>query len=111
MGEREERLARNEALFRELNERMKEISESLAPGEAIPTLEIFCECGQADCVEKLVVVFRDYEAVRAKAEQFLVADAHDIPDVERVVARATGYWVVEKHEEEATIARQTDPRG
>lgn len=110
MGEREERLARNEALFRELNERMKEISQSLAPGETIPALEIFCECGQVDCIEKLVVPSGEYEAVRAQPERFLVATGHEIPDVENVVEREDGYLIVEKQEEAAAIARQTDPR-
>jgi hypothetical protein len=110
MREWEERLARNEALFRELNERMKEISQSLAPGETIPALEIFCECGQADCIEKLVVPFSEYEAVRSRPEHFLVATGHDTPEVETIFAQRDGYSIVEKHEEEAGIARQTDPR-
>jgi hypothetical protein len=110
MGEREERLARNEALFRDLNERMKEIAHSLTPGEPMPVLEIFCECGQAGCVEKLVVPIEEYEAVRAHPERFLVARGHEFVEVENVVGQANGYSIVEKHEVEAAIARQTDPR-
>ena len=110
MGEREDRVARNEALFRDLNERMKEITESLTPGEPTRALEIFCECGSAECIEKIVVPTPEYEATRAYPERFLVARGHEIPDVERVVEEHTDYSVVEKHEEEAAIARETDPR-
>jgi hypothetical protein len=110
VAEREERIARNEALFRDLNERTKEIAASLTPGQSPRVLEIFCECGQTDCIEKIVVSAPEYESVRAKPEWFIVATGHEILDVEDVVSTAESYSVVEKHEEEATIARQTDPR-
>ena len=110
MTAREERIARNEALFRDLNERTKEITESLTPGDPPPVLEIFCECGQADCVMKLLVSTNVYETVRGHSEQFLVAQGHDIPDVEHVVERADDYLIVAKHAEAAQIARETDPR-
>jgi hypothetical protein len=41
---------------------------------------------------------------------FIVAAGHEIPDVERVIRSLNGYVVVEKHEEEAQLARLTDPR-
>jgi hypothetical protein len=110
MGDREERIARNEALFRDLNERTKEIAESLTPGQPPRVLEIFCECGKADCVEKVALAMNEYEAVRANSTRFIVAAGHEIPDVEDVVAREDGYCIVKKHEEEAAIAREVDPR-
>jgi hypothetical protein len=110
MTEREERIARNEALFRDLNERLKEITESLTAGDNHNTLELFCECGTLDCMEKIRVPVQTYERVRAVPERFLVAPGHDHLDVERVVERLEKYWLVEKHEEEAEIARQTNPR-
>ena len=110
MGDRDERVAHNQTLFRELNERLREITETIAPGDA-GALELFCECGRADCMEKIHVPALAYEAVRARAELFVVAPAHDVETVERVLERADGYWIVEKHEEEAQTARDTDPRG
>ena len=110
MSDRKERIARNEALFRDLNERTKEITESLTPGDPPRVLEIFCECGQADCVMKLLVSTNVYETVRAHSVQFLVAEGHDVPDVEHVVERTDDYVIVAKHEEAARIARGTDPR-
>jgi hypothetical protein len=110
MSDRKERIARNEALFRDLNERTKEITESLTPGDPPRVLEIFCECGQADCVMKLLVSTNVYETVRAHSEQFLLADGHDIPDVEHVVERTDDYLIVAKEAEAVQIARETDPR-
>jgi hypothetical protein len=109
--EREERIARNEALFRDLNERLKEITETLTPEDDATVLELFCECGSVDCMEKIRVPLEHYEGVRATPERFLIAPDHDIPEVEDVIDRPGPYWVVEKHEEEAQIARAMDPRG
>ena len=109
MTAREERLAINETLFRDLNERVQEVVTTLAL-EVPNALEIFCECGSADCVAKITLSLAEYEEVRAHPERFLITPGHEIPDVEDVVGRRTGYWVVEKHEEEAQIARERDPR-
>ena len=109
MTGREERIARNEVLFRDLNERLREVVTSIS-GEAPDLLEIFCECGAEQCMARITVQARQYEEVRSRPERFLVAPDHDVPDVESVVACHDRYWVVEKHPEEAQIAREEDPR-
>ena len=48
MSRREERLARNEAFFRELNERL----EAVTPDSA-EELVVVCECADEDCVQRL----------------------------------------------------------
>lgn len=106
MEEREERIARNEALFRDLNERMKEITESLSAGDLSSALDSFCECGSTDCMEKIRIAPDEYERVRAQSDRFLIAPGHDLPEVEDVVKRLESYWIVQKHEEEARIARE-----
>ena len=111
MGQREDRIARNEALFRDLNERMRQISESMSGGDPPATFEIFCECGAVDCMEKFGVPLSEYEAVRSHPERFILAAGHDSPEVERVVSTLDGYVIVEKHEEEAAIARESHLRG
>jgi hypothetical protein len=45
MAESLQQLARNQTLFREVNERMSELLEA----GACPT-EFLCECGQTDCI-------------------------------------------------------------
>lgn len=109
MTEREARIALNETLFRDLNERVQQVVTTISP-EVPDALEIFCECGSADCVAKITLSLATYEEVRAHPERFFIAPGHEIPDVEDVVERRTGYWVVEKHAEEAQIARNRDPR-
>jgi hypothetical protein len=106
---REERVALNEVLFRDLNERVEQIVTTLA-SERPNELEIFCECGTGDCVAKLTLSLADYEGVRAHPERFIVAPDHDTPNVEKVFEKRARYWIVEKHEEEATPGRELDPR-
>jgi hypothetical protein len=109
MTGRDERIALNEVLFRDLNERVEQIVTTLA-NERPDKLEIFCECGTGDCVAKLTLSLIDYGGVRAHPERFIVVPDHDTPTVERVIEKRAGYWIVEKNEEEATLARELDPR-
>jgi hypothetical protein len=100
----EERAARNEALFREVNEQV----ESLADGEGAET-KFLCECSDDRCTERLDVPRAVYEAVRAHPRRFLVLPGH-ADDFEHVVEHAAGYAVVEKEGRAGEIAEQTDPR-
>jgi hypothetical protein len=108
---RRERLARNEALFREVNERVSELAEGFIATEGRSLLEFVCECGQADCTQPLELTREEYESVRADPRRFLVAAGHVIPDIESVVEQREGYTVVKKRDgSPAEIAIATDPR-
>lgn len=112
MGAREERLAGNEALFREVNERVAEVAEDLLSVEVTADpLKFNCECGRETCAEQIEMTLVEYEAVRASPIRFAVTPGHEVPDIERVVERYPNYLVVEKQDEEAEeVARETDPR-
>ena len=108
------RLAKNEALFRQVNERISEISQELAPGTPNPELidGLICECSDPGCLERIgPLTIAEYEGVREDARRFIIAAGHQAADVERVVDRQPSYWVVEKHEgPPAEVARERDPR-
>jgi hypothetical protein len=109
MEDRERRIGENEAIFREVNERVRDTNETfdVRIGEA----EFVCECGSAACTGHVRMRLEEYERVRADPATFLVLPRHDEPDVEIVVERHDPYWVVRKHEGEAeAFARRTDPR-
>jgi hypothetical protein len=112
MGAREERLARNETLFREVNERVAEVAANYIEVETTSDpVEFTCECGRADCAEPITMTVLEYEAVRALPTRFAVVPAHEQPEVEIVVERHPSYVVVEKRQEDAQeVARETDPR-
>jgi hypothetical protein len=108
---REERLARNEALFRGVNEKVKQVKQDLPSGEGEAFVDFICECGSDGCVEQIQLTLSEYEAVRSDPTHFAIKPGHDSPEVERALEDNDRYVVVEKHEEEARIARSTDPRG
>jgi hypothetical protein len=110
VGERERRLARNETLYREVNERVSELAEQFE-AETDSPVGFICECGAADCTEPIPMILAEYEAIRAEPTHFAVLPGHELPEIESVVERHLAYLVVEKREEEAQgVARETDPR-
>jgi hypothetical protein len=105
---RVERAARNEALLREVNERMEELATTFQ--ETAGTTVFACECADLSCVDPIHVTLDEYEAIRSDSNQFLVVPRHVIPDVEKIVREAEGYVVVAKIAEGALIAAETDDR-
>lgn len=106
---RRERVGKNEALFRQVNERLKEIGEGFSL--VTESADFVCECGSASCASPIRMTLAEYEQVRAEPELFFVLPGHGIEDVESVVESRGSYDVVRKHDGEAArIARETDPR-
>jgi len=109
MDERERRLALNEAMFREVNERVEDMTKTFDSQTA--TIEIFCECGDPACTERISVPNDVYERVRADATHFLLRPGHEDSTVERVIETHDSYAVVEKEGEAVErVVEQTDPR-
>lgn len=109
----EERRAQNEAVFRDLNERVKEIDERLEPngiGAPAAQLEFLCECGDLDCATRFVMTRPEYEAVRQHPSQFVVIPEHVDERIEEVVEIRPGYVIVSKDGDAAEVARETDRR-
>ena len=109
MDERERRLGLNEALFREVNERIEDVNQALGPMTS--ELDIICECGDEACAERIRVPVAVYERVRSDSKQFMLVTGHDDPTVERVIEHHDGFSIVEKEGVEVEkIAEETDPR-
>ena len=104
---REERLARNEAIFRVGNERMAQWEERHEDGERERYL---CECADSGCTEKVELTSAQYEYVRSNARWFVVIPGHEVPDVETVIDTHDGWNVIEKNPEVSHIVKSTDPR-
>jgi hypothetical protein len=102
---REERLARNEALFREVNERIEEVKASESG-----TVEFLCECGVETCIEVIKLAPNEYEALRSDPTTFAVLRGHEIEDIEIVVSERDHFLVVRKQGNEGETARKMDPR-
>jgi hypothetical protein len=108
MDARQRRLAENELIFREVNERVRAIAA--AHGADDHVYEFYCECSNADCTFQVRASLADYEAVREDPARFLIAPAHALPEIEVIVERSDEWWVVEKVGEAAELAEELDPR-
>lgn len=106
------RRARNEALFREVNERIVELETSRGGYDRDDSLLIgfVCECPREDCSETLEVTRGQYEAVRDNARRFLVLHGHEDGDIAKVVERHAAYLIVEKTGEAGAVVEEQDPR-
>jgi hypothetical protein len=105
---RQQRTGRNQALFREVNERLESLNMTMS--ELIPISDFICECANPECFERIGLTIPEYEALRADATHFAVCHGHVYPEAERVVEKRIGYSVVEKFAEAGSYATQTDPR-
>ena len=107
MSGREERVARNEATSREINEGI----EDAHAGSPDRQIRMICECGRDECERVIAITVTEYERIRTDPVRFAVTRAHVIPDVEEVVERTDRYVVVTKREgTPMDIAVDTDPR-
>jgi hypothetical protein len=97
---RQERIARNHSLFREVNQRIVSLTEEFGShrshdGDGIA---LVCECGNGDCTSQLVAETKLYTRVRVHPSRFLVLSGHESPGLEHVVERNGRYIVVERGE-------------
>jgi hypothetical protein len=99
------RAGRNQALFREVNERIGELSRSWATSP-----QFVCECLNTRCAETVALSVEEYERVRADPACFLVVHGHEVAEVEETVAETDRYLVVRKLGSGHTIAVRSDPR-
>src|SRR4051794_21594194 len=100
--EREARAARNQALFRTVNEQLEGLNQAFA--EIAGSFAIACECANRACIETIAVSREEYEAIRAEPRQFAVLPGHLYPEVEDVVRESDRFVVVEKSFTAAEVA-------
>jgi hypothetical protein len=108
MVEREVRIARTEALFRDVNERIAESAQRFDSEEA----EFVCECADPECTERVHATLDEYEQVRTDGTQFLLVPGHEDTQIERVVERPRRRFAVVKKFNAivARTVRRLDPR-
>ena len=104
---REERLAKNEVIFRTVNEAIEQ--KALQMG-GLDEYQFICECSAAGCFERISLTLRQYEHIRREAVRFVVTPGHEDVEVELVVDKSGAYWIVEKDGTAGIIAEFADPR-
>jgi hypothetical protein len=118
MDERLARQARNEALIREVNERIEQVDKA-AEGANVGTeesiFEFLCECGGGNagdigCEERVSMTISEYEKVRSQSDRFAVYPGHERAELEWVAARNERFVVVDKRPMAEPFV-EDDPRG
>ena len=104
MDARAERIGRNEDLFRKVNDQIEGVNEAF--GTFTGTMSILCECDKLECIEQLDLTVDAYRELRADPTRFAVKPGHELPEVEQVVERQEGYFVVRKTEDDAARLTQ-----
>jgi hypothetical protein len=92
----EARRARNEVVFRTVNEEIKALID--ADDIDLPLAPFICECGDRECRELIRVPLAEYSDVRASPRRFILATGHDRRDGKETTTVEThdGFVVVEK---------------
>jgi hypothetical protein len=90
-----ERIARNNAIFREANEQIGETAEEYGAQTSIPFL---CECADQNCREIVWLMLEQFREVRSDPRHFVNMPGHEASahGWAEVIARADGYVTVAK---------------
>jgi hypothetical protein len=88
-----ERAARNEEIFRDINERIEEGAEQHG---VVTTLPFHCECDSTVCLDTIELPAAEYERIVGERYRFVLIPGHEDQEIERVVERHPNFLVVEK---------------
>ena len=105
----EERIALNQATFREANERINAAAEVYAVDMPVPFI---CECADPTCAEIVRLALSEYEEIRADSRHFLNVPGHQAASqgAAAVVAEREGYVIAAKEGHAGDIAEALDQR-
>jgi len=111
VDERFVRQARNEALFREVNERIAQLGDAAEAWSPDGTVEFLCECGEeGGCGGRIRMPLDVYERVRSQDDRFAVKPGHETLELERAVEWTDEYVIVDKVPAAEPFV-EDDPRG
>jgi hypothetical protein len=100
----EQRAARNEALFREVNENIARLEARY--GSSGPHPVFICECSSDACTDHVTVDEETYRRVREHRRRFIVLPGHVDDAIESVVETQAEYVIVEKTGVAGEVAEQ-----
>lgn len=106
----ERRLAENQVVFREHNEKVQkgldEANAIAAEEGAKPIsfdtnlqLHFNCECSDENCRQRIKVTLNDYNEVHSVRDRFVIVCGHNVPNIEDVTQEEAEYCVVTKHKD------------
>lgn len=93
---RDERKAANQALFRDVNERIAELAAGLDPAGSEQAF--ICECSHVGCTASVQIPASAYAQVREDATTFLLIPGHEDPSRADILVRFPNYLIVRNKE-------------
>lgn len=102
------RLSQNQALFRDVNERVAKVAEDFVMDGP---LSFVCECSDTECGSQVELTLEEYERIRSVPSWFFVLPGHELPAVEDVYERNGRFLIVEKRAAAKAVVVASDPRG
>jgi hypothetical protein len=90
--------ARNQLLFREVNERIREVLDSQED-----STEFLCECSRDDCTETILLSLEEYDRIRSSPNHFLAEPGHGLG---RIVHQTDRFATVELTAEAVAAAQK-----
>lgn len=104
---REERFAKNEIIFRTVNEAIEQKAIEMG---GLDEYQFICECSAATCFDRVSLTLQQYEHIRREGVRFVVVPGHENVEVELVVSTTEAYSIVEKDGIAGIAAEFADPR-
>jgi hypothetical protein len=110
--DRQRRQAANEALMREVNERVATLDRHAGSywADDDQLFEFVCECGTSSCEEQVRMTLAEYEQVRTQDDRFAVVPGHETTEIERTVVATERFRIVDKVDAAEKYVAD-DPRG
>jgi hypothetical protein len=111
----DERKIANEVVFRRHNQRVQKGFETIRKialednqahlaEQTDIELQYYCECSDENCRLRIALKLSEYNELHQKNDLFVIIPGHEVVSVERIVARAPTYVVVQKFEIPPTTA-------
>ena len=104
----EERAARNEAVFRDANEKLRDARVELV--DADDRTPFLCECEDPRCTSTMLLTLPEYEQARQSGDWFIVTPEHEERTRGEVIAKQDGFVLVKKRGVGGEVARELHTR-
>jgi hypothetical protein len=106
----EERIARNDSIFRDANDQINAKAKEHDTGEEQP-VPFICECADEHCTTIVPLSLAEYEGVRTESRQFFTVFGHErFEGLVEIVATNHNHLVVRKSGRAGEIAEALDTR-
>jgi hypothetical protein len=86
-----DRRTHNQILFREVNNRILDLSDRFG---AEDTTDFLCECSDPGCAAMVSLTVEEYRSIPAESIHFVTTPGHFEPTVDEVIGRHDRFWIV-----------------